>query len=149
VHEYGGGEYHVADGTVVYSEFIDGRLYAVRDDGMPRPITPEGPFRFGDIRVHPDLGLVLAVREDHSNYGEPINTIVALDLDGPNLDGGTVLCGGADFERTAGVDRMESPEHAMGLHHDHDRIVEWALDHRKSSPGRRSQRVSRATALVR
>jgi dipeptidyl aminopeptidase/acylaminoacyl peptidase len=100
VHEYGGGEYHVSGGTVVYSEFSDGRLYAVRGAAAPQPITPEGAFRFGDIRVHPDRGLVLAVREDHSSDGEPINTIVALDLDGPNPDGGAVLCAGADFYST-------------------------------------------------
>jgi dipeptidyl aminopeptidase/acylaminoacyl peptidase len=100
VHEYGGGEYQVSGGTVVYSEFTDGRLYTVRDDGQPWPITPEGGFRFGDIRVHPDRGLVLAVREDHSGAAEPINTIVALDLDGPNVGGGTVLCSGADFYST-------------------------------------------------
>ena len=100
VHEYGGGEYHVSSGTAVYSEFTDGRLYTVRADGRPQPITPEGAFRFGDIRVHPDRRLVLAVREDHSGAGEPINTIVALDLDGPNPDGGTVLCSGADFYST-------------------------------------------------
>jgi dipeptidyl aminopeptidase/acylaminoacyl peptidase len=100
VHEYGGGEYHASAGTVVYSELGDGRLYAVRDDTTPRPITPEGALRFGDIRVHPNLDLVLAVREDHSGVGEPINTIVALDLDGPNIDGGTVLCSGADFYST-------------------------------------------------
>ncbi|HET6758431.1 MAG TPA: prolyl oligopeptidase family serine peptidase [Propionibacteriaceae bacterium] len=100
VHEYGGGEYQVSGGTVVYSEFGDGRLYAVRDDTAPRPITPEGALRFGDIRVHPEWDLVLAVREDHSGRGEPINTIVALDLDGPNIDGGTVLCSGADFYST-------------------------------------------------
>jgi dipeptidyl aminopeptidase/acylaminoacyl peptidase len=100
VHEYGGGEYHVSGGTVVYSEFSDGRLYAVRGAAAPQPITPEGGFRFGDIRVHPDRGLILAVREDHSSGGEPVNTIVALDLDGPNPDGGAVLCTGADFYST-------------------------------------------------
>jgi dipeptidyl aminopeptidase/acylaminoacyl peptidase len=100
VHEYGGGEYHVSAVLVVYSEFSDGRLYALRDDSTPRPITPEGALRFGDIRVHPEQGLVLAVREDHSRVAEPINTIVALDLDGPNIDGGTVLCSGADFYST-------------------------------------------------
>jgi dipeptidyl aminopeptidase/acylaminoacyl peptidase len=100
VHEYGGGEYQVSSGTVVYSEFTDGRLYTVRDDGQPWPITPESAFRFGDIRVHPDRGLVLAVREDHSGVAEPINTIVALDLDGPNVEGGAVLCSGADFYST-------------------------------------------------
>ena len=43
---------------------------------------------------------MLAVREDHSSDAEPVNTIVALDLDGPNADGGTVLCAGADFYST-------------------------------------------------
>jgi dipeptidyl aminopeptidase/acylaminoacyl peptidase len=100
VHEYGGGEYHVSAGTVVYAEFSDGRLYSIRGAAEPQPITPEGAFRFGDIRVHPERRLVLAVREDHSESGEPVNTIVALDLDGPNLDGGAVLCAGADFYST-------------------------------------------------
>ncbi len=100
VHEYGGGEYHVSGGTVVYSEYSDGRLYVGPGDGEPRPITPEGAFRFGDIRVHPERGIVLAVREDHSGDDYPANTIVALDLDGPNADGGAVLCEGADFYST-------------------------------------------------
>ena len=100
VHEYGGGEYHVSEGTVVYSEYSDGRLYAVSGGAERRPITPEGAFRFGDIRVHPERGLVLAVREDHSGGGYPVNTLVALDLDGPNADGGAVLCAGADFYST-------------------------------------------------
>jgi dipeptidyl aminopeptidase/acylaminoacyl peptidase len=100
VHEYGGGEYHVSAGTVVYSEFSDGRLYSIRGAAEPRPITPEAAFRYGDIRVHPDRRLVLAVREDHSGSGEPVNTIVALDLDDPNPDGGAVLCAGADFYST-------------------------------------------------
>jgi dipeptidyl aminopeptidase/acylaminoacyl peptidase len=100
VHEYGGGEYHVAHGILVYSEFTDGRLYAMRSEGAPQPITPDAEFRFADIRVHPDRDLVLAVREDHSGDGEPTNTIVALDLDGPNVDGGKVLCQGADFYST-------------------------------------------------
>ena len=106
VHEYGGGEYHASGGTVVYSEYDDGRLYAIRNDGKPQPITPEGDFRFGDIRVHPERQLVLAVREDHSSAGEPANTIVALDLDGPNTDGGAVLCAGADFYSTPELSAM-------------------------------------------
>jgi dipeptidyl aminopeptidase/acylaminoacyl peptidase len=40
---------------------------------------------------------MLAVREDHRGSGEPVNTIVSLDLQGPNADGGTVVCAGADF----------------------------------------------------
>ncbi|HET8970088.1 MAG TPA: prolyl oligopeptidase family serine peptidase, partial [Candidatus Nanopelagicales bacterium] len=94
VHEYGGGAYAVRDGVVVFSDFADGRLYRVLD-GATSPLTVSGPHRYADLRVHPDLDLVLAVREDHSGAGEPVNTIVALDL----LDQGaeTVLCAGADF----------------------------------------------------
>jgi dipeptidyl aminopeptidase/acylaminoacyl peptidase len=100
VHEYGGGEYAVRDGVVVYSEDRGGRIYRVTDGGAPQPLTPAGAFRYGDLRVHPDRGLVLAVREDHSSGGEPVNTIVSLDLAGTNDGGGTVLCAGADFYST-------------------------------------------------
>ena len=99
VCEYGGGEYAVRDGLVVYTELADGRVYRVTD-GRPEPITPAGPFRFGDLRLHPDRGLVLAVREDSSGDGEPAHALVRLDLTGPNADGGTVLCTGADFYAT-------------------------------------------------
>jgi dipeptidyl aminopeptidase/acylaminoacyl peptidase len=95
VHEYGGGEYGVRDGVVVYSELADGRLYRVTGDGPAVPITPEGQFRYADIQVHPDRDLVLAVREDHTGPGEPANTIVAVELDGSGTV--TVLCAGADF----------------------------------------------------
>lgn len=99
VHEYGGGEYDVRHGVAVYSDFRDGRLYCRDADGT-RPITPAGDYRFADVRVHPERDLVLAVREDHTGPGEATNTIVALDLADDNLDGGRVLCSGADFYST-------------------------------------------------
>ncbi len=79
-------------------------------DGAPaEPITPPGAFRYGDLRLHLDRHLVLAVREDHGGDDEPVNTIVALDLDGDNADGGVVLCAGADFYSSpelSGRDRL-------------------------------------------
>jgi dipeptidyl aminopeptidase/acylaminoacyl peptidase len=100
VHEYGGGEYAVRDGLVVYTEYGDGRVYRVVDGAPPQPVTPTGAFRYGDLRLHPDRQLVLAVREDHTAGGEPVNTVVSLDLTGANDEGGTVLCAGADFYST-------------------------------------------------
>ena len=94
VHEYGGGAYAVRDGIVVFSDFADNRLYRVRD-GRTTPLTPESDHRYADLRVHPDRDLVLAVREDHSGDGEPVTTIVGLELGGEGV--GTVLCSGADF----------------------------------------------------
>jgi dipeptidyl aminopeptidase/acylaminoacyl peptidase len=101
VHEYGGGAYDVRDGVVVYSEITDGRLYRVDASGAVRALTPAGELRFADVSVHPDRGLVLAVREDHRGDGECVNTLVAVDLDPAGQPSpGTVLCSGADFYST-------------------------------------------------
>ena len=97
VHEYGGGAYAVAADVVVHVDFGDGRVHVQRGDGAPEPITPDADLRYAEPVLHPGLGLVLAVREDHRGDGEPVNTVVALDLAGPNADGGQVLVAGADF----------------------------------------------------
>ncbi|KYH46280.1 prolyl oligopeptidase family serine peptidase [Branchiibius sp. NY16-3462-2] len=95
VHEYGGGAYAARMGVVVFSDFESGRVYQVTDDG-PVPLTPgSSDFRYADLRVHAGRGLVLAVREDHSGGGEPVNTLVALRLGQEGA--GTVLVSGADF----------------------------------------------------
>ena len=98
VHEYGGGSYVVTGGTVVFSNFADGRLYRL-DPGAdePIPITPEGPWRYADLRADPGRRRFYAVREDHSAGDEHttvVNTIVALPLDGGTP---TVLVSGTDF----------------------------------------------------
>lgn len=134
VHEYGGGAYAVAAGVVVFSELSTGQVW-VLDGGAARPLTPEGPWRFGDLRVHPGRGLVLAVREDHGAGGEPVNTVVALRLDGENVAGGRVLCAGADF--------YSSPEFA-----DDGRLawVEW--DHPAMPWDATRLRVARLTSAA-
>ena len=43
VHEYGGGAFLVADGTVYFSNWDDQRLYRQDLGEPPRPMTP-GPF---------------------------------------------------------------------------------------------------------
>ncbi len=71
VHEYGGGSYLVADGTVWFTNYADQRLYRQDAGGDPRPITGEG------------RGLLYAVREDHSDAGhDAINSLIALDAGG-------------------------------------------------------------------
>jgi dipeptidyl aminopeptidase/acylaminoacyl peptidase len=97
-HEYGGGSYVVAGGTVVFSNFSDGRLYRL-DPGATEavPITPAGPWRYADLRGDLARRRFYAVREDHS-AGEKadavVNTIVAVPLDGGDP---TVLVKGPDF----------------------------------------------------
>ncbi|WP_353950171.1 prolyl oligopeptidase family serine peptidase [Knoellia sp. S7-12] len=95
VHEYGGGAYAVRSGTVVVTTMPDLQVHDVASDGSLRTITPEGKFRYGGLVLGD--GFVLAVREDHSGEGEPVNTLVRLDLHGDNADGGVVLWEGSDF----------------------------------------------------
>ena len=83
VHEYGGGSYVVAGGVVVFSNFVDGRVYRL-DPGSeePVPITPDGPWRFADLRADPGRRRFIAVCEDHAAPGHPVASIVAVPLDG-------------------------------------------------------------------
>ncbi len=99
VHEYGGGAWTVADGTLWFTEFSDQRLYRL-DAGSDSPVavTPEPGVRAGvrhaDLRVTPDG--VLAVREthpaEHAPAADVVNEIVRVRADGTD-----VLVSGPDF----------------------------------------------------
>lgn len=83
VHEYGGGSYTVHGGVVAFSNFGDGRLYRL-DPGATEPvaISPEGPWRYADIRADPTRRRFVAIREDHGVDGQPEAAIVAVSIDG-------------------------------------------------------------------
>jgi dipeptidyl aminopeptidase/acylaminoacyl peptidase len=95
VHEYGGGDYVVHDGTVYFSNFADQRLYRNRLGENPLPLTPSGSFRYADTVISPRQNLLICVREDHSASGEPVNSLVSINLNGS----GSVqtLVSGSDF----------------------------------------------------
>jgi dipeptidyl aminopeptidase/acylaminoacyl peptidase len=96
VHEYGGGDFVVADGTVYFSNFADQRLYRQDPGTDPRPITPEVNLRYADGTVDHRRGRMICVSEDHTDPGrEAVNAIVSLDLEGD--DGSQVLVSGNDF----------------------------------------------------
>jgi dipeptidyl aminopeptidase/acylaminoacyl peptidase len=96
VHEYGGGAYVVAGGTAVFSHVRDGRLYRLDPgDDTPQPITPDGPYRYADLRPDPLRRRFLAIREDHSGPGGPVSAIVDVPFDGERPPG--VLYSGPDF----------------------------------------------------
>jgi dipeptidyl aminopeptidase/acylaminoacyl peptidase len=97
VHEYGGGSWASAKGVTIFSNLSDNRLYRI-DGGAPRPITPESAWRFADLQLDSTTNRLYAVREDHSiEDTEAVNTIVVLDPNGPNEDGGQIIVSGTDF----------------------------------------------------
>lgn len=96
VHEYGGGAFAVDAGTVVFVNFADQRLYRIDRGEAPAAITPEIEVRFADFVFDRARGRVICIREDHRAGGEPVNSLVAVSLDGDD-EGGTVLAEGHDF----------------------------------------------------
>ena len=103
VHEYGGGDYAVKDGSVYFSNFADQRVYRQVGSEPPVPITPVADMRYADALVDLSRARIICVREDHSRQSsEAVNTIVSLSTNG-NDDGGQVLVSGNDFYSSPGL----------------------------------------------
>ena len=105
VHEYGGGDFAVQNGTVVYSRFDDQRLYLVADAAVsaePEPITPEPPenhaWRYANMAFTPGGERVYCVRERHCGEDvtdEAVNELVVVSVS--DADPPTVVASGHDF----------------------------------------------------
>ena len=94
VHEYGGGAFCVADGSVYFSNFADQRLYRLVPGGGAAPLTAERNWRYADCIVDRRHRRLIGVREDHADTGEPQNEVVAIDFATGDV---TVLATGRDF----------------------------------------------------
>lgn len=94
VHEYGGGSYFVEDGVIYFSNHRDQKLYRYNGEGEPEALTNDG-YRYADCIMDASHNQLICVQEDHTFDGEPVNTLVAVSLDG----GGRVrsLFSGTDF----------------------------------------------------
>jgi len=95
VHEYGGGAYAVDGETIYFSNWDDQRIYRQEPRAEPRPITPAAPMRYADAAVDRRRERLICVREDHTEEGEAVNTIVSVDVDGE--EPAQVLVSGNDF----------------------------------------------------
>ena len=94
-HEYGGGSFVVADGTVYFSNFADQRLYRKTPNAEPQPLTPAADLRYADGIIDRQRGRIICVREDHTGSGEAVNTLVSIGLTGG--EDVQVLVSGNDF----------------------------------------------------
>ncbi len=98
MHEYGGRPFTARAGIVVGVELKDQRIHLLTTGAEPLALTPEtgGQLRYADLVLDLPRRRVLAVREDHRGDGEPINTLVAVPIDGGPHEG-EVLASGHDF----------------------------------------------------
>lgn len=102
--EYGGGEYAVAGGTLVWVDYTTQRVWRRVDDGEPEPMTPEAgkALRWSCFRIDLARRAVFCLCEDQRDIElEPVNSLVRLDLDGENADLGSVLVAGRERRRSA------------------------------------------------
>ncbi|HEY0377481.1 MAG TPA: S9 family peptidase [Pyrinomonadaceae bacterium] len=96
VHEYGGGDYMAAAGTIYFSNFDDQRLYEQQSpNAEPRPLTPAGAMRYADPVVDRERRRLVCVREDHTGGGEAVNAVISISLEGGSTV--SVLASGSDF----------------------------------------------------
>lgn len=96
VHEsYSGSPYTVHDGSVYFVNKTDQRLCRMAvEGGEVTVLTPDTQLRHVDPVVDAVHHRVLCVAQDHSGDGEPVNTVVAISLDGGPSE---TLVSGADF----------------------------------------------------
>ncbi|MEG3871926.1 S9 family peptidase [Microcoleus sp. Z1_B5] len=95
VNEYGGAAFAVAGGVVYFSHFADQRIYVQTLNSQPEPLTPAANCRYADAIVDKQRNRLICVREDHAGEGEPVNTIVSINLD--NGEDIQILTQGKDF----------------------------------------------------
>ncbi|MDX2103313.1 MAG: prolyl oligopeptidase family serine peptidase [Alphaproteobacteria bacterium] len=93
VHEYGGGAYCPTQAGVFAVSRTDQRIWRLDGPG-PSPVTAEGACRYADVRLIPGTNALVAVREDHSAGGEPVNALVRIEI---ATGAESVLWQGADF----------------------------------------------------
>lgn len=96
-HEYGGGDYCVEGGLIIFANDQDQAVYLLREGADPRRLTnvPEVPhkWRFADFKLAPDGKHLVAVRERHGS--RVTNELVRIPLDGSGDV--QVVMAGADF----------------------------------------------------
>jgi dipeptidyl aminopeptidase/acylaminoacyl peptidase len=141
VHEYGGGAYTVAKGTIVYSNFADQRLYRISSAGLHEALTPEEGtvsgerreprWRYADFVLDLPRRRLIAVREDHGRpEPEPVTTLVSVPLSG-GPSPGEVLTSGFDFYSTPRLSPDASMLAWLAWNHPHmpwDATELWLAD---------------------
>src|SRR6185503_4208955 len=71
VHEYGGGSWlGLDDGTLIFTEFADQRLYRLAAGAEePVPLTPKRDWRYAEPQLSRDGSEIWCVREAHAEDG--------------------------------------------------------------------------------
>lgn len=94
VHEYGGSPFVAIGNSLFATKFSDQILYRIAPNQAPFPLTPNGTRHAGCIS-NSKASRLICIREDHRGKGEPVNSLVGINLS--YADEGVTLVTGADF----------------------------------------------------
>lgn len=101
VNEYGGGSYCVHEGIVYFVLLDDQRIYRLDSRSPskePEALTPEGPWRYGNVVMDQGGRRLLAVCEDHSQPDQEEQTsVAAIALDAKSVQAPKKLIVGKNF----------------------------------------------------
>lgn len=100
VHEYGGAEFLVADGTIWFVNNEDQDIWQLVPGGKPERVTNAQSMRFADMALDASRKRLIAVAERHASaadHAQPENLLVAVGLDGRARGRITDLIEGRDF----------------------------------------------------
>jgi dipeptidyl aminopeptidase/acylaminoacyl peptidase len=122
VHEYGGGEFLAAGGTVYFVNDKDQQVYTLVPGQQPQRLTDAPGTRFADLTLDPTRNRLVSVAETHvpkadTSHESPRNTLVAIALGDGARGRVTELAAGRDFYASARV----SPDGA------HLAFIAWEL----------------------
>ncbi|GAA6212308.1 S9 family peptidase [Hyphomicrobiales bacterium 4NK60-0047b] len=113
VHEYGGGEFCVADGKIFFINESDQQVYLFSEGNEPEQITNAPGFRFANLAYDNARDRLIAVAEEHkvkeSRESEklPTNSLVNIGLSGAELGGISIMDDSCDFYASPTI----SPDH--------------------------------------
>lgn len=94
VHEYGGGDFLVADGTIYFSNFADQQIYVCRAGSLPTYLAGSDRTRFADYNFDRKRKLLFCVMETHGETEHDVkNSIVSINEKGEI----TPVAEGCDF----------------------------------------------------
>lgn len=94
VHEYGGSPFLAIGQSIFASKADDQLLYRIAPNQSPVPLTLPGT-RHADCVSYPKGSRIICIREDHRKAGEPVSSIVGVNLN--FVAEGEPLAEGADF----------------------------------------------------
>jgi len=108
VHNYGGGDFCVADGKIFFVNEADQQVYFFSEGNEPEQITNAPGFRFTDLTYDHARDRLIAIAEEHrAEEHLPSNSLVNIGLSGYEFGGVSVMDDACDFYASPTI----SPDH--------------------------------------